>query len=149
MDSSFVLAVHALVLLSHKADILTSDVLAENICTHPGRVRRIMATLRTAGLVESKRGGHSVSGYSFSLNPGKVSLRRVAEALNARFASTGWRSGDSHMDCRIASGIAGVMDGIYEDLNQACLARLEGVTIKDINRELFAAQKTSAGDERR
>ena len=41
MDSSFNLAVHALVCLSHSGRSLSSEVLAENICTNPARVRRV------------------------------------------------------------------------------------------------------------
>ena len=39
MDSSFNLAVHALVCLSHSGRSLSSEELAENICTNPTRVR--------------------------------------------------------------------------------------------------------------
>ena len=35
MDSSFNLAVHALVCLSHSGRSLSSEALAENICTNP------------------------------------------------------------------------------------------------------------------
>ena len=40
VDSSFNLAVHALVCLSHSGRSLSSEALAENICTNPTRVRR-------------------------------------------------------------------------------------------------------------
>ena len=46
MDSSFNLAVHALVCLSHSGRSLSSEALAENICTNPTRVRRVMAGLK-------------------------------------------------------------------------------------------------------
>ena len=35
MDSSFNVAVHALVYLHHKDCLLSSEALAENICTNP------------------------------------------------------------------------------------------------------------------
>ena len=63
MNSAFCVAVHALVYLNHKARQLTSEELAENICTNPARVRKIMAVLKKAGLVETKEG--SVGGYFF------------------------------------------------------------------------------------
>ena len=50
MDSSFNLAVHALVCLSHSGRSLSSEALAENICTNPTRVRRVMAGLKKGGL---------------------------------------------------------------------------------------------------
>lgn len=46
MDGSFNLAVHALVCLSHRGLSLSSETLAENICTNPARVRRVMAGLK-------------------------------------------------------------------------------------------------------
>ena len=56
MDSSFNLAVHALVCLSHSGRSLSSEALAENICTNPTRVRRVMAGLKKAGMVETREG---------------------------------------------------------------------------------------------
>ena len=52
MDSSFNLAVHALVCLSHSGRSLSSEALAENICTNPTRVRRVLAGLKKAGMVD-------------------------------------------------------------------------------------------------
>ena len=49
MDSIFSLAVHALVYLNHKDCTLSSEALAENICTNPARVRKVMAQLKKAG----------------------------------------------------------------------------------------------------
>ena len=46
LDSSFNLAVHALVCLSHNGRSLSSEALAENICTNPTRVRRVLAGLK-------------------------------------------------------------------------------------------------------
>lgn len=135
-NGDFMLAVHALVFLNHKADILTSNVLAENICTNPGRVRQVMARLRKAGLVETRE-GRKDGGYFFPHAADGVTLRMVSDALDTCFVSADWRSGDSHMECRIASGMAGVMDGVMADLNRACLKRLEHMTIKDIDQLLF------------
>ncbi len=56
MDSSFNLAIHALVCLSHSGRSLSSEALAENICTNPTRVRRVLAGLKKAGMVETREG---------------------------------------------------------------------------------------------
>ena len=64
MNSDFILGVHALVFLNHKAETLNSETLAQNICTNPVRVRRVMARLRKAGLVET-RGWRENAGYFF------------------------------------------------------------------------------------
>ena len=69
MNSEFCVAVHALVFLSHKQASLSSETLAKNICTHPARVRRVMAKLKRAGLVHTKEGVDG--GYQFPHPPGR------------------------------------------------------------------------------
>lgn len=134
MNSDFVLAVHALVFLNHKQEELSSAVLAENICTNPVRVRRVLSKLRKADLVESG-GGHS--GYRFVRKPETVNLRMISSALEATFVSTDWHSGDPHMACRVASGMAGIADALYGQMDSLCKDYLETVSIADIDHKLF------------
>ena len=64
MNSEFIVAVHAMVFLHHKADTLSSETLAENVCTNPVRIRRVLAKLKKAGLVETRE-GRTAGGYSY------------------------------------------------------------------------------------
>ena len=141
MDSSFNLAVHALVFLNHSGHSLSSEALAENICTNPTRVRRVMAWLKKAGMVETREGLDG--GYRLCTDPAALSLRQVAEALNARFVDCAWHSGDIDRDCAICSGMAGVMDALYRNMNEECAAYLSRITITDIENYLFE-QKNEA-----
>ena len=138
MDSSFNLAVHALVCLSHSGRSLSSEALAENICTNSTRVRRVMAGLKKAGMVETREG--SDGGYRLCADPAALSLRQVAEAVNARFVDCAWRSGDIDRECAICSGMAGVMDALYRQMNEQCTAYLAQITVADIEAQLFEKQ---------
>lgn len=135
MTGEFAMAVHALVYLNHKHSTLSSEELAENICTNPARVRKVMSLLKKDGLVSTREGG--AGGYTFSLDPASVTLKRVADAVQARFVSAAWRSGDTDMVCLVASGMADIMDGIYGRLDALCRAHLENMTIQDIDRMIF------------
>ncbi len=139
MDSAFCVAAHALVYLNHKACMLSSEELAENICTNPARVRKVMACLKRSGLVETKQG--NVGGYLFTADPAKVTLAQVAEAVQVRFVEAGWHSGDSDMECLVASGMARLMDGIFAELNMTCMERLQHIRISDLDHSIFQ-QKT-------
>lgn len=139
MNGDFALAVHALVYLNHRAATLSSEALAENVCTNPARVRKVMGLLKRAGLVGTKEGAEG--GYSFELDAEAVSLRRVAEAVDASFVSAAWRPGHLDADCMISSGMAGVLDGIYSDLDSLCKRRLEALTIASIDRQIFERKK--------
>ena len=135
MNSDFCVAVHALVFLNHKASTLSSETLAQNICTHPARVRRVMARLKKAGLVHTKEGVDG--GYQFPLSPDGVTLRQVADALDLSFVSASWHSGDAEKECLVASGMGGIMDDIFARLAARCRETLEEITIGDIDRRIF------------
>jgi len=134
MTGEFAVAVHALVYLHKRAEALDSEALARNVCTNPARVRKVMAKLRQAGLVEARTGAEG--GYRFPLDPSRVTLRMISDALEENPLSGCWRSGDPSMDCMVASGMAGAMDKVYEELNRVCLDRLSGIALSDVEAQL-------------
>ena len=77
-------------------------------------------------------------GYRLCVDPATLSLRQVAEAVNTRFVDCAWHSGNIDRDCAICSGMAGVMDGLYRQLNGQCAAYLSHITVADIENRLFA-----------
>lgn len=135
MTSEFSIAVHALVFLNHKAEVVSSENLAQNVCTNAARVRKVMAKLKKADLVETKEGIDG--GYFFSKNSEDVNLHQIANALDIAFVSSSWKSGSPEMNCLIASGMAGVLDDIYMELNLACYDKVKGITIADIDKKIF------------
>lgn len=135
MNSEFCVAVHGLVFLNLKGGCWSSEALAENICTNPARVRKVMAKLKKAELVSTKEG--SDGGYSLGTAGEEITLRQVSAALQIEFISSHWRSGSQDMDCMVASGMADVMDHLYSNLDELCQKRLETITIKDVSSMLI------------
>ncbi len=144
MNSDFTVAVHALVYLNHKQDVVTSEALAENICTNAARVRKVLAPLKRAGFVDTREG--SVGGYRFAGDAQTLSLRQVADALGIRFVQASWRSGDTDMECLVASGMANIMDDIFADLDARCRERLGDITIASIDARIFAGGSIAPDD---
>lgn len=135
MTGEFAIAVHALVYLNHKKEVLSSDELASNVCTNPARVRKVMAKLKKAELLSTKEGAEG--GYYFSKDPAEVNLAQVCEAVEAQVVTAKWKSGNKDMPCMIASGMADIMDGIYDELNEECKKKLSKITILDIDAKIF------------
>ena len=106
MTSEFAIAVHALVYLHHKNAVLSSEELAENICTNSARVRKVMAKLKKKELIGTKEG--IKGGYHMSLDASEITLGDICEALQVDIVKAAWRSGSMDMDCMIASGMAAV-----------------------------------------
>lgn len=135
MTSEFAVAVHALVFLYRKADTISSEEIAKNTCTHAARVRKILVKLKRAGFLETKEG--IVGGYHFCTDANTLTLRMIGDALGMKYVCSSWRSGGTDLNCMIASGMAGVMDDIYTNMNSACETYLDSITIADIDRRIF------------
>ncbi len=150
MTAEFTVAVHALVYLHHKNTVLSSEELAQNVCTNPARIRKVMAKLKKAGLVLARE-GRVQGGYACAQGAEEITLEQIFCAVEDRVANcfralrvynsgvvkSVWRSGDPEMSCLVASGMASVMDELYDELDNLCKQRLSRVTVKEIEQNLF------------
>jgi Rrf2 family protein len=137
MTSDFSAAVHALVYLGHQGATVSSEALAENVCTHPARIRKIMAKLVKAGMIcarEGKAGG----GYALKSDASAITLGAVLRALGENMITTCWKPGNRQNPCAISSGMAAVLDSLYNKLDTNCMDELERVTVRDIENRIFA-----------
>src|SRR5579864_2639388 len=97
MNSRFSMAVHILTLLASTAGgRLTSEIIAASVGTNPVVIRRQLALLREAGLVESSGGPHG--GWELTRDPAKITLRRVRAALGSEVAFRMHRN-QAHRKC--------------------------------------------------
>ncbi|MCB7305273.1 Rrf2 family transcriptional regulator [Bariatricus massiliensis] len=135
MTSEFTIAVHALVYLDHKNTTLSSEALAENVCTNPARIRKVMACMKRAGFVHTKEGMNG--GYQMAAPASDITLAKISKVLHADMVKASWRSGDPDMECLVASGMAGIMDGITAELNTVCVDYLSHITIQNIEDLIF------------
>ncbi len=135
MTGEFIIAIHALVLLSHRNETLSSDCLAENIRTNSARVRKVMSQLKKAGLVQSKEG--AVGGYYFESDPDHINLAMISQAVKDRPIAKVWRSGNADDLCLVTSSMGAVVDHLVEELNDLCQKRYEEITISDMTEAIF------------
>ena len=137
MTGDFTVALHAAVFLSHCAQSRTSAQLAQNVCTNPAVIRRVMSRLRAAGLICSKEG--HVGGYTLCRPADEITLCDILDAVESRVVEP-HHTGSSDMDCLIASGMARVSDEITDKLNKKCRRELEKLTVGDIEKKIFSRE---------
>lgn len=135
MTSEFTIAVHSLVYLNHKASTVKSNEIADNVCTNPARIRKVLAKLTKAGLVKTKEGKNG--GYYFSKEAKDVTLDKVLTAINENTVDSLWKSGDINKECLISSGMSKVIDDIYLEINNISINYLKKISIDDINNKIF------------
>jgi len=71
------------------------------------------------------------------LDPDKVSLDKVLEAVADKPVAVSKRTGNIDLDCQISSNMGFIMDQIYDMMNLACAQRLSEITVSDIDKQIF------------
>ena len=116
MNSEFIIALHALAYLRHRNTKVSSEELAKSICTNPARIRKVMAKLKKAGLLETREGNSG--GYELHGDAAAIRLSDLAQALQQPLTKSGWRSGTLNTYCMIATGMGTVVDTLEASLNE-------------------------------
>ncbi len=130
MNSQLPIAFHILgFLASQRGESVTSDVLADTYGTSPVVLRRVLAKLQRAGLVETKRGVHG--GSVLARDPAAINLGEAYAAVlgDARVLQ---RPSDGCAGA-IASALARFVDDVMGDAEQALLDRLHAVTVAEMD----------------
>lgn len=138
MTSEYTIAIHAISYLYHKQTTVSSIELAENICTNPARIRKVMLKLKNAGLILATRG--KGSGYKINNNMQNLTLDKILLAIDEPVVSLDWKSGSIDKQCLISSGMANIMQNIYTQLNEKSMEVLQKISIQDINNTLFSTK---------
>ena len=138
MNSRFSTAVHILTLLASTPEQrLTSEWIAGSVGTNPVVIRRQLAVLREAKLVESKgaRGG----GWALARSPEAIKLSQVRAALGDE-ATFRMHKNDPSPNCVVGQNVRQALESVYEDAEKAVMRSLQTSTIKDL---LLAVNRTS------
>lgn len=129
MDTRFSVAVHALILISEAPTPITSDHMAKSVGTNASYIRKIVALLKKAGIVEGRRGA---VGYNLTLAPKDLSLLRVYRAVTDE--------PDIHLldihqnpsdQCVVGRFIRPVLTDVFSDAEQAFARSLTDKTLAD------------------
>ena len=78
MDTKFSVAVHVLILVSESPTPINSDQMALSVGTNASYVRKILALLKKAGIVDGHRG---ISGYTLMIAPEQLTLLQIYQAV--------------------------------------------------------------------
>ncbi|WP_221584594.1 Rrf2 family transcriptional regulator [Microbacterium sp. G2-8] len=139
-NSHFSIAVHALCWIELAARRgerpLTSERIAESLASNPVLVRRLLAPLRGAGIVESGRGPGS--GWTITRPTDDIRLSDVRQALAADplFAM---HPHEPKQTCPVGYGIRPVLASVYKDVEAVVDLELSRRTVSDVLGLILAA----------
>ncbi|MDY3928464.1 MAG: Rrf2 family transcriptional regulator [Clostridia bacterium] len=78
MDTKFSVAVHVLILISESTTPINSYQMAESVGTNASYIRKILALLKKAEIVDGHRG---INGYILTAAPEQLTLLQVYQAV--------------------------------------------------------------------
>ena len=112
--------------------IVTSEQIASSVKTNPVVIRRVLGSLRAAGLVESQRG--QGAGWRLTRTPESITLRDVYLAVGPD-PLIALHAAPPNQDCPVGRGIPPVLREVYDRAEESMKAELAAVTIADVARE--------------
>ena len=129
MDTKFSVAVHILILISESPDPVNSEQMAGSVGTNASYVRKILALLKKAEIIEGHRG---VSGYTLTITPEQLTLLRIYQAVmeepKIHLLDIHQNSSDQ---CVVGRYIRPVLTGMFEDMEESFARSLAGKTLAD------------------
>jgi Rrf2 family protein len=138
-NSRLTIAAHALAWIGLNermgGEFATSEQIAVSVNTNPVVIRRLLGTLREAGLVESRRGAGA--GWRLTRPPESISLAEVYRAVDdeppfALHAAT------PSQRCPVGHGIQSALGPVYAAAQEAMAAELARTSVADVLRDSIA-----------
>jgi Rrf2 family transcriptional repressor of oqxAB len=122
----FKIAVHSIVWLAKSGSILSSAMIANQVNSHATFMRRVMQSLATAGIVESKGGREG--GYILRKSADQITLGEIYSAVSTVSAET-----DFDVDCGGAGEQLDVeLEKILQEAEQRTIDYLRQYTIANV-----------------
>lgn len=147
INSRFTVAVHVLALLGFGRErfpekSVTSEFAAESVNTNPVVIRRILGSLREAGLVTSQPGPNG--GWFLERDPEKITLRDVYQAV-ADEPLFSMHHRQPSASCVIGGNIQQALHTYFCEAEKAMEDKLSQKTVADVMNSVMAcAEKHTA-----
>ena len=136
ISSRFTIAVHMMTCMEmFKEEYkVTSDFLAPSINVNPVIIRRILAQLRDAGLIEVKRG----TGGAAVIKPlNEITFLDVYRAVECIEDNTLFHFHENpNSDCPVGRNIHNILDDKLQRVQEAMERELKSITLADVMKDL-------------
>ena len=129
MDTKFSVAVHVLILISESPPPINSDQMALSVGTNASYVRKILALLKKAGIVDGHRG---ISGCTLLFTPEQLTLLQIYQAVMEEPPPHLLNIHQNPSDrCIVGRHIRPVLSGMFADVEDAFARALAEKTLAD------------------
>lgn len=144
-NTRFAVAIHTLGLLAQgRKTTLTSEGIAASVGTNPVVVRRLMAQLMEAGLVEVRKGPHG--GAQLARPPEQITLGQIYRAV-AEQPILPVHAPQPVAQCCVAKAVGPVLRYIFGDAETAMVKKLDRRRLSEVISEVVKQGQTGSEGE--
>lgn len=138
LSSRSAVAIHALTLLARWSErMLTSAEIADSLTSNPVLVRRILGSLRDAGLVWATEGRNG--GWTLARAPSEITLHNVYAAVEEGPILSRHPHPPS-ADCEVGRNIQALLEVEFRDAERALEERLGRTTIAHLRQQVLSIE---------
>ncbi len=142
LSSKLSVGIHILTIFALKPDEpLTSEFIAESVNTNPVVIRRLLGSLRAAGIVESKTGVGG--GWSLLVDPERITLLDILRAVEPQDEIFALHRNEPNPECPCGLHIQSVLTEVYDEVQDGMTRQLAGITIACISGKIKALMEVS------
>jgi transcriptional regulator family protein len=139
MDTKFSVALHILTMISESKDTLSSQALATSVGTNASYIRKVIALLKNAGLIQSQQGK---TGYQLSKSPKDITLLNIYFAIQeVSHISLFPVHQNSNPDCPVGKHIQGAVSPLFASAEAQLEKELAQQTLEDVINNLYKDAK--------
>ena len=139
MDTKFSVALHILTMISESKDTLSSQALATSVGTNASYIRKVIALLKNAGLIQSHQGK---TGYQLSKSPKEVTLLEIYFATQeVSHISLFPVHQNSNPDCPVGKHIQAAVSPLFASAEAQLEKELAHQTLEDVINNLYKEAK--------
>ena len=133
MDTKFSIALHVLAYIEETNNTVTSELLAKSVGTNASHIRKILALLKDANIIESQQGK---KGIVLKIKANELSLDKIyfgvypeKELLHVHDTA--------NPDCPVGSTIKEALLPIFEESERQLILSLESKTLKSLIEDMY------------
>jgi Rrf2 family protein len=128
LSSKLSVGIHIMTIFALKPDEpLTSEFIACSVNTNPVVIRRLLGSLREAGIVESKTGVGG--GWSLLVAPERITLLDILRAVEPRSEIFALHHSEPNPECPCGLHIQEVLTETYTKIEEGMTRQLADITI--------------------
>ena len=143
MDTKFSIALHVLAYIEETNNTVTSELLAKSVGTNASHIRKILALLKDANIIESQQGK---KGIVLKIKANELSLDKIyfgvypeKELLHVH--------NTANPDCPVGATIKEALLPIFEESERQLILSLKSKTLKSLIEDMYEIYNKKGKDK--